>query len=168
MEWMLMPYRKLYRLIEGRSGRKEFWMFFLLNVLVFIVMIALLFAFAGGIAGLAGSSPDPTTLPDPAAFAAMMGGLGIGAMAVMIVFYIWGLLTSLASFAVTIRRLHDLGLTGWTLVAYYAVLIVSIFISGWLYFLLIVGFLVAMALPGKSGQNKYGPDPLTGPVGAFD
>jgi uncharacterized membrane protein YhaH (DUF805 family) len=167
MEWMLMPYRKLYRLIEGRSGRMEFWMFFLLNVLIFIVMIALIFAFVGGIAGLAGNAPDATAFENPGALAAMMGGLGIGAVALMLVFYAWTFLTSVASIAVTVRRLHDLGLTGWVLVAYYVVLGGSIFVSGWLYFLLLVGFFVAMALPGNSDANRYGPHPLSGTVEAF-
>src|SRR5690349_2625181 len=52
VEWMLMPYRKLYALIAGRSSRKEFWMFFLLNVIVYFVFIVVLLGLAGGAASM--------------------------------------------------------------------------------------------------------------------
>ena len=41
MEWMLMPYRRLYALIAGRASRQEFWMFILLNVIVVVAFLAL-------------------------------------------------------------------------------------------------------------------------------
>ena len=41
MEWMLMPYRRLYALIAGRASRQEFWMFVLFNVIVAVVFLAL-------------------------------------------------------------------------------------------------------------------------------
>ena len=52
MEWMLMPYRKLYRLIEGRSSRQEYWMFTFFNVLVLLVVLAIMFLFASLVFGL--------------------------------------------------------------------------------------------------------------------
>ncbi len=151
MEHMLMPYRKLYRLIEGRSGRREFWMFVLLNAIILVGLVALMFLFAGGMSAL-----DPTS--------AMMGplmGAGFGfAMLIFIPAYIWMILTGVASVAVSIRRLHDMNLTGWIYVGYILLSFVPI-----LNFLVFIAYLVVMALPGTKGANKYGEDPLD-PVSA--
>ena len=150
MEYMLMPYRKLYRLIEGRSGRREFWMFVLLNVIVYAAAIALMFAFVGG-AGM--SMADPTNL------GAMMTGAGVMMLLLIIPFYIWAILTSVASVAVTIRRLHDLNLTGWLYLLYPVLLIGAAAVSPYLMVAVVIGWIVAMCLPGSSGANKYGSNP---------
>jgi uncharacterized membrane protein YhaH (DUF805 family) len=52
------------------------------------------------------------------------------------------------SIAVAIRRLHDQDKSGWLL------LLLFIPILGWL------ALLILYCLPGTSGDNKYGPDPL--------
>ena len=150
MEYMLMPYRKLYRLIEGRSGRREFWMFVLLNVIVYAGLIAMLFAFVGG-AGM--SMADPTNL------GAMMTGAGVLMLLLVIPFYIWAILTSVASVAVTIRRLHDLNQSGWLYLLYPVLLVAAAMISPYLMFAVVIGWIVVMCLPGTSGANKYGSDP---------
>ena len=151
MEYMLMPYRKLYRLIEGRSGRREFWMFVLLNVIVYVAFFALLIGIVGG-AGM--SLADPTNL------GAMMAGAGAAVMVLLIVpFYIWALLTTVASVAVTIRRLHDLNLTGWAYLLYPVLLVAAAAISPYLMFAVVIGCIVVMCLPGTKGANKYGSDP---------
>jgi len=49
MEWMLMPYRR-YADFEGRSCRKEYWMFTLLSVLVAMVAVTLM-VMAGAMMG---------------------------------------------------------------------------------------------------------------------
>ena len=49
--------------------------------------------------------------------------------------------------AVSVRRLHDTGRSGWWL------LIVFVPLVGWLI------ALYFLAQPGKTGQNRYGPDP---------
>lgn len=150
MEYMLMPYRKLYRLIEGRSGRREFWMFVLLNVIVYAAAIALMFAFVGG-AGM--SMADPTNL------GAMMTGAGVMMLLLIIPFYIWAILTSVASVAVTIRRLHDLNLTGWLYLLYPVLLVGAAAVSPYLMVAVVIGWIVVMCLPSTSGANKYGADP---------
>ena len=171
MHWMLLPYKKLYRLIEGRSQRQEFWMFFLLNVLIGLALLATVFAVGFSMASLGGGlgATDSADIGSmnaagmgPAGIGALMAGAGVSVILLVIVFYVWFFLTSVAGLAVAIRRLHDLGFTGWLLLVYYAVLIVSAFISPWLYLLVAIGFLVVMALPGNRGPNKYGPDPLEG------
>lgn len=165
MEWMLMPYRKLYRLIEGRSSRREYWMFTLFVVLVAIAMVALLMSVAGGIGSLMGGSGDPSALAG-GGLGALMGGLGVGAILFFVVFYAWALLTGVASFAVTVRRLHDLNFSGWFIVLFYIVLVVCALISMWLYWAATIGSIVVMCLPGTKGPNKYGADPTDPTAGA--
>jgi len=149
MEWMLMPYRKLYRLIEGRSTRREFWMFTLLTWIVVIAVIALMVALVGSSVLSMGEGVDPAN------YGALLAGGGIGVIILMIAFYVWALLTGVASIAVTVRRLHDLNYSGWFLVLFYLVLIGAAAINTYLYLLVVLGGIVVMALPGTAGSNKY-------------
>ena len=144
LEWMLMPYKKLYPVIAGRSSRREFWMFALLNLIVLIVFLAFFFSFAGGAA-----------LLDPSNMGSAMVGAGMGLMLLLFIpFYIWLLLTAVASLAVTVRRFHDLNLSGWIYLVFLvlgAVPFVNILSS--------IALLVMMCLRGTQGPNKYGEDP---------
>lgn len=145
MEWMLMPYRRLYALIAGRASRQEFWMFALLNVIVLAVFIALLFVIIGTTASL-GNMND---------IGAAMAGAGfVTAMLLIVPFYIWALLTAVASFGVTIRRFHDLNLSGWVYLPFLVLGLVPL-----LNFLVWIAFIVVMCLKGTTGPNKYGNDP---------
>ena len=148
MEWMLMPYRKLYRLIEGRSSRKEFWMFTLFVWIVAIVGIVLM-------ASVIGASATSLAGLDATNYGSLFAGAGIGMIVFVVVFYVWALLTGVASFAVTVRRLHDLNFSGWFLVLFYVVLIAAAAINFYLYLAVAVGWIVVMALPGTPGPNKY-------------
>jgi|GEM_PF-1005735 len=160
MEWMLLPYRKLYRLIEGRSSRREFWMFVLFNVIVYIALIALMFGFVGsGVLSMA----DPSNMMQ-----SMMGAGAVVVILLVIPFYIWAILTSVASFAVSIRRLHDLNLTGWSYLVYPVLLVVAAMISPYLMIAVVIGWIVVMCLPGTSGANKYGSDPTDPHAEAID
>lgn len=91
MRWMLMPLRR-YADFAGRSRRKEYWMFALLNIVVWTI-IALL-----GIWGASErlfSSEEEVTL-----YFVATGG-------------IWTLITLIPSLAVAVRRLHDSDRSGW-------------------------------------------------------
>ena len=91
MEWMLMPYRR-YADFEGRSCRKEYWMFTLLSVIVAMVAVTLM-----GMGGL------------------MMTDVSVGPLfwlgAALIV--IWGLGSIIPSIALQVRRFHDQDRSGW-------------------------------------------------------
>jgi uncharacterized membrane protein YhaH (DUF805 family) len=86
MDWYLMVWKK-YAEFNGRSRRKEFWMFVLFNILAALVLAAL-----GGI-GLAISEN--------------YGGV------LFIPFGIYYLAMIVPSFAVVVRRFHDTGKSGW-------------------------------------------------------
>lgn len=94
MEWMLMPLRR-YAEFSGRSRRKEYWMFVLLNlILSTISFVALAVTFFAGM-----SETAMMTVLTP-----IFALHGLAAL----VFVIPGL-------AVTIRRLHDTDRSGWNL-----------------------------------------------------
>jgi uncharacterized membrane protein YhaH (DUF805 family) len=137
MEYMLMPLRR-YAEFTGRSRRKEFWMFALLNFIVYAVIMALMFALGAG-----------ASMEDAAAgnYGAMFGGVGL-------LIGVWGLAVLVPSIAVSVRRLHDRDMSGW----WYLGFIVASFIPI-LGIITSIGFLVLMLLPGTPGENRFGPDP---------
>jgi uncharacterized membrane protein YhaH (DUF805 family) len=132
MEWMIMPYRR-YAEFSGRSGRQEYWMFFLFNMLVYLVL--------GGAAAVffiarAASGDTSTDASVPVVGIVMVGLLVIFALA-----------TIIPSLAVQVRRFHDQDKSGWFvllgLIPYAGGLILFIF----------------MLLEGTRGPNQYGADP---------
>src|SRR5690606_15409995 len=99
MAWMLLPYRRYFD-FSGRSRRKEYWMFTLLQVIIGVILTALIFM-DGGFRLDAFGQPDFSGGFGPLFWI----GAGLGT--------IWALGTIIPSIAVTVRRLHDRNLTGW-------------------------------------------------------
>ncbi len=115
-----------YATFLGRARRAEYWWFVLFNILVNIalnIVDGVIFGFGGG----------PMHEGGPQ----FLSGL-------------YSLAVLLPSLAVGVRRLHDLGRSGWWL------LIWLIPLLGWI--ILIWWF----ATKGEDGPNDYGPDPLAG------
>lgn len=86
MSWYIEVFRK-YAVFGGRSRRKEYWFFFLFNIIVSFVL--------GFIDGLTGSFSPET-------------GLGILSA-------IYTLVVIIPAIAVAVRRLHDTNRSGWWL-----------------------------------------------------
>jgi len=84
MHWYLQALNK-YAVFTGRSRRKEYWMFQLINLLIAAVLIA-------------------------ADLASGMRSFGVNALLAL-----YTLATVIPSLAVTIRRLHDINRSGWWL-----------------------------------------------------
>ena len=103
---------KNYVGFSGRARRKEYWMFFLWNVIISIVI-----GFIGGLLGL----------------------VALG--------YLYSVLIFLPALAVSIRRLHDIGKSGW----WYLIVFIPLIGFIWL--------IVLLATEGNAGENQYGPDP---------
>ncbi|MEA3012001.1 MAG: hypothetical protein QOD42_546 [Sphingomonadales bacterium] len=93
MRWMFMPLRR-YAEFSGRSRRKEYWMFALLNVIVWTIICLL---------GLWGASTRLFSDADELT----MYFLATGG--------IYALITFIPTLAVAIRRLHDSDKSGWML-----------------------------------------------------
>jgi len=110
MHWYLEVLKK-YAVFSGRARRKEYWMFFLFNII-----IAFILGFVLGI---------------------IQAATHINLSSVSL---IYSLAILIPSIAVGIRRMHDLGRSGW-----------------WILFP-VVNF-VFLCLDGQPEENEYGPNP---------
>lgn len=146
LEWMLLPFKR-YAEFSGRSRRKEYWSFMLLNVIVYLVLGAIVLAGGFPLAALSDPMAQPT--PPGPLFYVGAGLLGLYALAIFI-----------PNLAVSVRRLHDRDMSGWFLLLFIvgsAIPFVGILVS--------IGWLVIMCLEGTKGPNKFGADPKD-PAGA--
>jgi uncharacterized membrane protein YhaH (DUF805 family) len=112
MEWMLMPYRR-YADFSGRSRRKEYWMFYLFVMIVYVIAAVLM--------GMGAPSVDPTT-------GELSGGGGMATVGMAILGLFW-LGTIIPALAVSIRRMHDQDRSGWWILCPIAN-IIFLFIDG--------------------------------------
>ncbi len=152
LEWMLMPIRR-YADFSGRSRRKEFWFFQLLNFLVQIVLIGPLYYVIVSNAISAGSIDDSGNFEGSAASAMQWADHPI-AVGLALLGVLWALFVLVPGIAVTVRRLHDRDMSGWW---YLGLILASIIplvglIAG-------IAFLVIMCLEGTRGPNRFGDDP---------
>jgi len=113
MNWYLEVLKK-YAVFQGRARRKEYWMFTLFNII-----IAMAIGFVSGLADAVFETGVVLSLATNAVYS----------LAILI-----------PATAVSIRRMHDLGGSGW-----------------WI--LVPVVNLVFMFLDSQSGDNEYGPNP---------
>lgn len=118
MNWYLKALKQ-YADFKGRSRRKEYWMFLLVNMMVAFILIVL-----DNLLGLASET------------------LGYGPL-----YGVYLLATILPGLALSVRRLHDIGKSGWML------LIVLIPLIGGIW------LIVLMAKEGEAAENKYGINP---------
>jgi uncharacterized membrane protein YhaH (DUF805 family) len=150
MHWMILPYRRYFD-FSGRSRRKEYWGFFLFWALLAVALVV------GAVASVAGSLQS-VMQGGPQAFAALGGAFWV-LIAVLGLFFLASLVPMIA---VQVRRLHDLGVSGWWYLAYVAsgALLPEIpNIGDGLNGLITIGWMVWMCFPGTRGANRFGDDP---------
>ena len=152
MDWMLLPFRR-YADFSGRSRRMEFWMFSLLNLIVYAILVGVSFSGFPWAAILAEDTDALASMPP-------MSGVTIAALALL---GIWALAIIIPSIAVTVRRLHDRDMSGWW---YLGLIVLSLIpVVG---FIASIAMLVLMVLPGTAGPNRFGNDPKDiGNAGVF-
>ncbi|MBB3033887.1 DUF805 domain-containing protein [Alteriqipengyuania lutimaris] len=142
MRWMILPFRRYFD-FEGRSRRREYWAFTLLNILVTAVLATLIIAVSYDPGRI-----DPVDAGTPfASLGALFGVLGLLILG-------WWLAVLIPSIAVTVRRLHDRDMSGWWypgLIVLGAIPMVGLIAS--------IALLVMMLLPGTEGPNRFGPSP---------
>jgi uncharacterized membrane protein YhaH (DUF805 family) len=131
MEWALMPFRR-YADFDGRSRRREYWMFVLLNYAV-----GLLFAAVLGIVMLLLYFADVSE-----------SGMMTVCLVLIVPYALYSLFAMIPGLAVTIRRLHDLDKSGWFLLLGLVPLVGVILLLVW------------YCTEGTRGPNRFGPDPL--------
>ena len=119
---------KNYANFEGRARRSEFWYFALFNAI-----IALALNIVGGMIG-----------------ALLIESMGPSAMFLGLApLMIYALAVLVPGLAVAVRRLHDTGKSGFTILLAFIPLVGGIIL------------IVFYATEGISGPNQYGPDPKT-------
>ena len=133
MEWYLKVVRDNYANFDGRASRKEFWMFYLFNIIFAVVA-----AVADNILG--------TDFK-------MGGGYGYEAsMGYGWIYTLYTLAVIVPDIAVIVRRLHDVGKSGW----WYFIIIIPCIGAFW--------FLYLMVQDSSPLDNEYGPSPKPKPV----
>lgn len=173
MEWMFMPLRR-YAEFSGRSRRQEFWMFMLLQFLIWMVAVVAMMMMGFGALSMGGVNPDGT--PRLGGMAGLFASMGVF---FVILGIIW-LALFIPSIAVSVRRLHDTDRTGFWLLLPPAIYVAAIavvltgaanqsstmtaigVILSLLQWVASIVLLVFYCLPGTNGPNRYGPDPLGG------
>lgn len=123
MNWYLEVLKK-YAVFEGRAGRKEYWFFILFNILISMALV-----YVDWLTG----NINPET------------GLGI-------LSGIYALGVMIPGMAVSVRRLHDTGRSGWWLLITFVPVIGAIV------------FLYFMVLDSNPEINEYGPSPKVNTV----
>ncbi|KPL69725.1 hypothetical protein SZ64_17985 [Erythrobacter sp. SG61-1L] len=152
MNWMFLPFKRYFD-FSGRSRRKEFWMFTLLNVILACVLAGpfyvQMFSAIFTSAQMAGQGVEY----DESVMAASM--LSSPVLIAMVGIYgIYALFALIPSIAVTVRRLHDRNMSGWWYLGFILLSLIP-FVG----FLVTIAFLVILCLDGTAGPNRFGPDP---------
>lgn len=118
MNWYLTVLKK-YAVFSGRARRKEYWMFMLFNMIFALAAIVL--------DNVIGIDFKPTTYGP--------------------IYLIYVLAVLLPHLAVLVRRLHDVGKSGW----YFFIALIPIVGA--------ILLLIKLCTDGIPGQNKYGLNP---------
>ena len=118
MNWYLKVLKN-YAVFIGRARRKEYWMFALFNLIISIVAIIM-----DNVLG--------TAIED----------VGYG-----LFYLLYGMAVLIPGLAVSVRRLHDVGKSGWMIF----ISLIPIIGAIWL--------LVLLVTDSDSGENQYGPNP---------
>lgn len=175
MKWFIYAIKNIFN-YQGRARRSEYGWFQLVNYLLQMAfMLAFWLIVAGAAAGSAALGGNQET---------MLMGVGVVAIVVYVLLFLYQIVIFLVSLSVTARRLHDLGWSGWWQLVLFVLplIIMVIFIINmptnmpserdlaqamFFPFLLmgiyaLVAFVVMCILLFKEGQigaNKYGEDP---------
>ncbi len=118
MKYYILAFKK-YAQFQGRSRRSEYWYFILFNII---------FAFVA-----TGLDRSLNLTMSNAVYGPVYG--------------IYSLIVFIPGLALTIRRLHDVGKSGW----YFLIILIPLVGAIW--------FIVLMATDSIPGQNKYGENP---------
>ena len=128
MEWYLKVMRDNYANFKGRARRKEYWMFVLVNAIILIACMVL--------DNMLGT-----------VFMMDAGPLGEISMGYGWLYFICTLVHFTPALGLVVRRLHDVGKSGW----FYFIFLIPIIGIIWL--------LVLYCTEGQKQDNKWGPDP---------
>jgi len=118
MNWYLEVLKK-YAVFSGRARRKEYWFFVLFNMIFAIIAMIL-----DNLFGIA------------------IEGMGYGP-----IYILYGLTVFLPGLGVLVRRLHDVGKSGW----FFFISLIPIIGGIWV--------LIVLCRDSMAGENQYGANP---------
>ena len=128
MEWYLKVMRDNYTNFNGRARRKEYWMYTLILTVLLIALMTIMFS--------ALSLSDETGIET-----------GPSGYLTVLLFFVFLVAHFIPSLALTVRRLHDTGKSGW----WYLIVFVP-YLGNFVIFIFTL-------IDGDEGENKYGPNP---------
>ena len=132
-----------YAKFSGRARRKEYWGFVLFVTLTYLVMLIVLAI------GISATKPDlVNNVPQLSPVLWLVGALYVAFTIAMIV----------PGIAITVRRFHDIGQSGWMYV-----LLIALSIIPLINFVTAIIMLVMTCLDTQPGVNKWGPPAKSGP-----
>ena len=127
---------------NGRGSRSEFWWFFLFCILLYMLAFSLSINEIG--------EPDSSN-PEKFLSQALTSWFGIAVI-----------LTLIPSISVSVRRFHDINMSGWWYVALQvapSILAQFLFIFSFISFMALFAYLYFMCAEGGE-ENQYGSNPL--------
>lgn len=121
--------RNHYADFQGRARRREYWMFYLINTLISVVLYLPFL-----LQTVTAPDPEAVTPTGLALISLIAGGL-------------YSLFILIPSLAVSVRRLHDTGRSGWWYLINFVPLIGGLIL------------LIFLVLDSQPGANRWGPNP---------
>ena len=171
MYWFFKCLRQYFD-FKGRARRKEYWMFYLWALIIEVVIYGLSLLLGGGLPGIGFDESVPPEL--------MPRNVGMGMFFTGLI-TLYGFAILIPQLAVTVRRLHDIGKSGWLLLLIYLLIFAGIglmtyysvtmlangpetsMVPFWIGLSIIIAvtiwFIALMVKKGDVGRNKYGEDP---------
>ena len=128
MEWYLKVMRDNYANFKGRARRKEYWMYTLIFTVLLITLMTIMFSVL--------SFSDETGIET---------GPGVYLTVILVIVFLFA--HFIPTIALTVRRLHDTGKSGW----WYLIVLVP-YLGNFVIFIFTL-------IDGDRGDNKYGSNP---------
>lgn len=128
MEWYLKVMRDNYANFKGRARRKEYWMYTLIFTVLLIALMTIMFSVL--------SFSDETGIET-----------GPGVYLTVTLVFVFLFAHFIPTIALTVRRLHDTGKSGW----WYLIVLVP-YLGNFVIFIFTL-------IDGDRGDNKYGSNP---------
>ncbi|MDB4163744.1 DUF805 domain-containing protein [Flavobacteriaceae bacterium] len=128
MEWYLKVMRDNYANFKGRARRKEYWMYTLIFTVLLIALMTIMFSVL--------SFSDETRIET---------GPGVYLTVILVIVFLFA--HFIPTIALTVRRLHDTGKSGW----WYLIVLVP-YLGNFVIFIFTL-------IDGDRGDNKYGSNP---------
>ena len=128
MEWYLKVMRDNYANFNGRARRKEYWMYTLVFTVLLIALMTIMFSVL--------SFSDETGIET---------GPSVYLTVILVIVFLFA--HFIPTIALTVRRLHDTGKSGW----WYLIVFVP-YLGNFVIFIFTL-------IDGDRGDNKYGSNP---------